>query len=161
MELLCRYCGISFVRRRLQGHCSRSCASKDRPRKRGVCPKHGIILDRFFHCQQCKKESDKRYSISERGRLLNRERTKRYMSTKEGRQQNNAHQSVLLARRKGLLIISPCVVCNDPIAEAHHLFGYDKENHLRIVFLCHKHHTIANKDPIFNEKLKLDFPPSV
>jgi hypothetical protein len=124
-----------------------------------LCPKHNVERDKWSHCPLCKRESDKKYDTSKRGLLLNNERTKKYQNTPEGRLKNSAHQSVLLAVRKGLLVRKPCVICSNPNTDAHHAWGYSKEHRLHVVFLCHKHHALANKDPVFNEKLKLDFPP--
>ena len=55
-----------------------------------------------------------------------------------------AYKAIHAAIRKGRLVRTPCVICHDPITEAHHPFGYAEEYRTKVVFLCRKHHAIAD-----------------
>lgn len=60
------------------------------------------------------------------------------------RLRKRAYSAVHSAIRKGKLERSPCVICQDPITEAHHPYGYSDNNRLRVIFACHKHHRIMD-----------------
>jgi hypothetical protein len=57
--------------------------------------------------------------------------------------------------KAGNIIRLPCLICQEPKTDAHHLYGYSKENSLKVAFLCRKHHFLADHDPEFNEKIKV------
>lgn len=145
MEVLCKHCNASFVtKRKGQIYCSKVCFGRY---KAGLlCPKHYIEKDKWGHCPQCKRESDKRYSSSNRGKLSRRLKSQRWMSTPKGKLQNGAKQAVRYGIRVGKLIRLPCQVCGDPKSEAHHYLGYSKEHRLDVIFLCRAHHVIADEE---------------
>lgn len=60
--------------------------------------------------------------------------------------QRLAYKAVALARRQGTLVQGPCDVCGASGAEAHHRWGYEAENALRVVWLCSRHHQAEHED---------------
>lgn len=55
-----------------------------------------------------------------------------------------ARKAVEMAVRNGSLIREPCVVCSAKLAHAHHEYGYERENWLKVVWLCQPHHTMRH-----------------
>jgi len=53
-----------------------------------------------------------------------------------------ARQQVYQAKKKGLLVPTPCFCCGDPKVHAHHHNGYDHP--LDVVWLCSLHHAYAH-----------------
>lgn len=51
-----------------------------------------------------------------------------------------AVRAVYRAVRKGLLVKDSCLVCGEKKVDGHHYLGYEKENWLKVKWLCHKHH---------------------
>ena len=51
-----------------------------------------------------------------------------------------AQMAVYYAVKVGKLKRKPCEICGATPAEGHHYLGYDKENHLDVIWLCRKHH---------------------
>lgn len=47
--------------------------------------------------------------------------------------------------KRGNVIRRPCEVCGNPDSEAHHYLGYDKENALKVRWLCKRHHDEAER----------------
>lgn len=80
------------------------------------------------------------YRASEKGREADRRQRQR--STASGK--DAARQAVKYAVMKGWLNREPCNVCGAERVHAHHPFGYDRENRLRVVWLCPKHHSAAH-----------------
>jgi len=116
----------------------------------GVCPKHGLKRNKWHKCSDCFRETRRRYESTEKGKL----RRKDYDHLPKRKRYRKVLEAVRRAIRSGVLTKQPCVICNNPKTQAHHLFGYEEENWLRVVFLCKEHHTLADKDPVFNETLK-------
>jgi len=57
-----------------------------------------------------------------------------------------ARSAVYGAIKRGDIERLPCEVCGDTKdIQAHHHKGYDKEHRLDVIFLCKKHHVIADK----------------
>ena len=52
---------------------------------------------------------------------------------------------VYYAVKVGLLVKLPCVICMDPVVQAHHHISYRPENALDVVWLCKKHHDEAHR----------------
>ena len=55
--------------------------------------------------------------------------------------------------RAGHMKRRSCIVCGQPNGQAHHGWGYEPENELRVVFVCPKHHNKADRDPTYNQEL--------
>jgi hypothetical protein len=90
-------------------------------RRRGLSEKH--------------RESVRKYSQTERGRILSFEAKKRWSD--ENKKKRKAHQAVQTAVRNGSLVRQPCERCGTPESEAHHE-DYDKV--LDVMWLCPEHH---------------------
>ena len=143
----------------------------------GVCPKHGLKQrhGKKRQCPECIREYAKRYSSTERAKALRQKSDKKYSSTEKGKTRakrwqmtyNNTPEgkwyakvrdSVGRAIDQGKLIKKPCAVCGNTKVEAHHAWGTAEEHILHVVFLCKKHHALADHNPIFNEELKSKAP---
>ena len=59
---------------------------------------------------------------------------------REKLQQAAAHRAVRRALRRGKLEQKPCLECGAEQTEAHHAFGYELRNRLRVEWLCRRHH---------------------
>ncbi len=142
----------------------------------GRCSKHNLERNKWRNCPECArvyrkrflettkgkssvKESQKRHRKSKRGNALIKTRNHLYKTGAVGKSQSIAQHSVEYAMRLGMLVKHSCKICNNPISEAHHLFGYDKNNRLKVIFLCSYHHYKANRDKSFNEWLKSIYKP--
>ena len=134
-----------------------------------VCPKHGLEYNKRGQCPDCRSINQKRYDSSVKGKIAKRRhdtsekrkysvraRIQKWRTTIQGKLKHGAREAVRYAIRKGNLIKLPCQICGNPKSEAHHLFGYEKEHRLNVVFLCRSHHYQADHDPVFNETLKPD-----
>lgn len=66
----------------------------------------------------------------------------RMIGKKKKTVQYYARNKVAYARKKGLLIKSPCVICGDNKSEAHH---HDYNDPLNITWVCKNHHVLADK----------------
>ena len=84
----------------------------------------------------------KRYYRKNRVRMnnINRERVLEQRKTEGGRKKYNAKRAVWWNLKKGNIKKQPCEVCGSEKVEAHHYLGYDKENQLKVRWLCRKHH---------------------
>ena len=63
---------------------------------------------------------------------------------------NKARRAVRLALKRGTLVKPDrCEFsdCTRSVLQAHHWKGYDSENHLNVLWLCSKHHTLAEGCP--------------
>lgn len=179
MEAICKNCGASFVpKRNTQVYCSVRCNhryNRIRAPKR-LCPKHNVQSNKYGNCPECAKGYEKNRRNSPKGRKSIHKWTqsqaginsrKKYWASEKAKQWRKAHETTAKAKlyncikqtvhraiASGKLKRTPCVICNNPVSFSHHLFGYDKENWLRVVFLCREHHNQADHDPAFNETLK-------
>lgn len=183
MEVLCKHCGTGFVpKRKEQIYCSIVCYNKYRAGL--LCLKHGLERNKRKQCPKClleyhkkylstekgmvalkryeistkRKRSLKKYYSSEKGKAKRRQYHQRYRDTPKGKSREKIHHLVNQAIRSGKLNRSPCVVCGNPISEAHHAWSYAEEDALRVVFLCKEHHTLADRNPVFNEEVKSKAP---
>jgi hypothetical protein len=135
-----------------------------------ICQKHNVSKDKYNNCPECLKIYRKKYLSTDKGKKISRECSRRhrqyqsekckeleqkYRNTPQGKIKRKARDLVRYSIKTGGLIKLPCLICSNPQVEAHHLYGYDKENSLRVVFLCHKHHVLADHNPEFNEKIKV------
>ena len=123
-----------------------------------VCSEHNTEYNKWGQCPDCRREAHKRYESTEKGKRIKRKVSQKRDATPEGKLKCQAHGAVRLAIRKGNLIKLPCQVCRNPKAEAHHYLGYAKEHALCVVFLCKKHHVLADRNPVFNKELKSKAP---
>lgn len=57
-----------------------------------------------------------------------------------------ARQTVAALMRSGRIVRTPCEMCGAERVEAHHPFGYEGPNALRISWLCAHHHRLAHKE---------------
>jgi len=71
------------------------------------------------------------------------ERTKKYRELNY--EKINARNAVKRALDRGELTRDVCEVCGDPKSEAHHT-SYNREDWLKVKWLCKKHHTITHND---------------
>jgi hypothetical protein len=78
-----------------------------------------------------------RYRATEKGKAVTARAAKRQRRLHPDREA--ARHAVSHAIRAGALIRQPCRCCGKK-AEAHHAFGYAKENWLNVWWLCKKHH---------------------
>lgn len=132
-----------------------------------ICPKHNLERSLDSHCPACLKEYAQRYRSTEKGKSTIRKyeisekrksaRRKRKMSP-VGRFKDRARSLVYEAIHKGKLLKLPCRVCGNSKVEAHHAWSYAEEDALRVVFLCKKHHSLADSNPAFNEEIKSMVP---
>ncbi len=60
--------------------------------------------------------------------------------TEQGRLKYNAYQRLNWNIKHGNIIRLPCQVCEDKNTYAHHYFGYNPKNALKVKWLCRKHH---------------------
>lgn len=92
-------------------------------------------------CKKCIKQRNKIYFSNNLSKV-----TKNYK--KEGKYylQAKARGSVYRAIKRGEINKGGCVFNNgcNGIIEAHHKYGYDKENYLNIVWLCRRHHRLVD-----------------
>ncbi len=59
---------------------------------------------------------------------------------------SRARQTVAALIRNGRIVRGPCEICGADNSQAHHPFGYDGPNGLRISWLCAHHHRLAHKE---------------
>lgn len=94
-------------------------------------------------CIKCTKNSSREYGLKKRDRY--------YKECKKGGKyylKNKARNAVCLALKNGIIKKGKCKIKNDECLgriEAHHLFGYDKENWLKIEWYCARHHRWLDK----------------
>jgi len=66
--------------------------------------------------------------------------------TPERKMKKKANDAVRRAIKKGEIVKIPCEICGDPNSQAHHAWGYDPENRLKVIFLCQSHHRQAESE---------------
>lgn len=72
------------------------------------------------------------------------ERMRNWMASHRDAPEVMARKAVRAAIQRGTLIKSPCQVCQEPIAVAHHHLGYERAHWLDVTWLCNKHHNEAH-----------------
>lgn len=105
--------------------------------------KNSTLNGRRYHSSYCRKCHNIKANDRNRrkGRLTykyRKEKLKRYEAKYPEKIQ--ARKAVKTAIKNGILKRLPCF-CGETKVEAHHHKGYEKENQLNVVWLCHKHHT--------------------
>ena len=73
----------------------------------------------------------------------NAEHSAKYRKTPIGKRKHTARRDVGHAIRDRRLAPEPCGVCGAVKAQAHHYRGYSKANRLKVIWLCRKHHLMA------------------
>lgn len=137
------------------------CSSTEKARERNKLhnkkyyhSKRGEIVRYKYKMSGKRLAVTRKYQTSEKAKITQKKRS----STPEGKQRLRARDCVNRAILYGRLIRSPCIICNNPKVEAHHAWGYSEEHRLHVVFLCKKHHIMADKNPLFNEEVKEKAP---
>lgn len=103
-------------------------------------------LARYFRTDKG-KAAQARHNRTDKGKAT-RARTKaKYPSRSQARTAiGNAIASGKLRRR-------PCLVTGEKQVQAHHAWGYEKENWLRVIWLTPAEHRKADRDPEYNAEL--------
>jgi hypothetical protein len=63
------------------------------------------------------------------------------MTPEQKEERRLAYNAVARARLDGSLVKQSCEVCGNVDTHAHHRWGYETENALRVAWLCHVHHS--------------------
>lgn len=138
----CITCGKEFTNRCLRvKNCSRKCGKiqgalkiyKQVKRICVVCRKEFTIPPAWL-----RKEGNNGSYCSQKCRFS---KPSPYTSN----QKQAATHKIMREIKMERLVKKPCEICGNKISKAHHYKGYKKENWLKIIWLCHKHHMLEHE----------------
>jgi hypothetical protein len=95
-------------------------------------------------CKTCFMKHRKTYMQTDTYRKLKRGYTRRF--NKESPEKKKALNAVHYAIKMGRLVKQPCEKCEFPKVQAHHEWGYEGENALKVMWLCLIHHRLQHKE---------------
>jgi hypothetical protein len=105
-------------------------------------PCHNIFCTKYRHSEKGKATS-KTWSKSDRGSEVTKQRMATWRA--KNKIKRTAQTAVSNAIRDGRLQRGSCIICNVPMAEAHH---NDYSKPFQITWLCKTHHSAIHYHPI-------------
>ena len=146
----CFYCKGSFKRRGTQHKfCSHKCYSDNNLNKKR--PKHSPAI---------KGKNNGRWKGGITKNLPLWYKHFREKNPKKHKEKARAYGTIAYKVKIGEIIKQPCLVCKNTIVHAHHPYGYNGENKLKIIWLCPKHHQEIHWHPESSAAFKVLYPLS-